>query len=150
MNLTAMRLLKVTVGRERPFVPGCRFDPDSHEDCDDDDEFNASFFSGHASTAGTMAGLACAHHLSGGIFGGWKDAAVCGGAAGAALASGMLRVVSDDHHMTDVIVGWATGVAFGYVMPRWLYYDGRGRARSTLVVPTAGRDGAGLMLVHRF
>ena len=149
-NLAATRLLKVTVGRKRPFVADCALDPGSNEDCDDSDTFNAAFYSGHASTAGTMAGLACAHHIHGDIFGGWKDAAVCGGAAGAALATGMLRVVADDHHMTDVIVGWASGLAFGYVLPRWLYYDNRGRARSTLIVPTASRGGAGLLLVKRF
>jgi membrane-associated phospholipid phosphatase len=37
------------------------------------------------------------------------DAAVCGAAAAAALSTGLLRVMSDRHYASDVIVGAAAG-----------------------------------------
>lgn len=107
---------KLAAGRERPFVDPCRTDSDYVDDCDDGRSGNASFFSGHASTSATVAGLICSHHLHRartGIY----DWITCGGAAAASAATGVFRITAEQHHATDVLAGWATGVLFGYVLP---------------------------------
>jgi membrane-associated phospholipid phosphatase len=84
---------------------------------------NRSFYSGHAAGAATGAGLLCAHHLHGELYGSRKaDTLACAGAVSAAFVTGLLRVVADKHYLTDVLVGWSSGFVFGYVLPtRWYY-----------------------------
>jgi membrane-associated phospholipid phosphatase len=150
-NLVATRLVKVTVGRQRPFVDGCERDFGSHEDCDEPDTWNTSFFSEHVSTAATAAGLICVHHLHGDLFGGGAaDRIACGAAVSGALATGMLRITADKHWATDVVVGWASGFVFGYLLPRRWYYDERGKPRTSVLLPVAGREFAGFLYVKRF
>jgi membrane-associated phospholipid phosphatase len=115
-NELLTRTVKVSAGRERPFVEPCRGDPDYVPDCDEGRNENASFFSGHASTTATLAGLICARHVHRSERGG-IDWLACGAAGSASIATGMLRITAEQHHATDVIAGWASGALFGYVLP---------------------------------
>jgi membrane-associated phospholipid phosphatase len=39
-----------------------------------------------------------------------------------ATATGVLRILGDDHYMTDVIAGGALGFLVGYSLPKLLHY----------------------------
>jgi membrane-associated phospholipid phosphatase len=92
---------KRLVGRERPTGPG----------------ENDSFFSGHTSIAATAATLVCLQHVRLQLLGNSAaDAAVCGAAAAAALSTGLLRVMSDRHYASDVIVGAAVGAGSAFLV----------------------------------
>jgi membrane-associated phospholipid phosphatase len=92
---------KRMAGRERPTGPG----------------ENDSFFSGHTSIAATAATLVCLQHLQLQLLGNSAaDAAVCGAAAAAALSTGLLRVMSDRHYASDVIVGAAAGAGSAFLV----------------------------------
>ena len=112
------------VGRSRPFVDDCEEDEAYSEDCAKDATAkNTSFLSGHTLMAFTGAGLTCAHHQYLPIYGGnVLDATACSWAAAHALAVGLLRVMSDKHHASDVIVGATLGAVIGYGIPVWLHY----------------------------
>jgi hypothetical protein len=103
-NELATRSAKVAAGRERPYVDPCAVDSDYVSDCNQGRDRNASFFSGHASRTATMAGLVCSHHLHRAASG-WVDWLICGGAAAASAATGVLRVTAEEHHATDVLAG---------------------------------------------
>ena len=121
-NELLTRTTKVSAGRERPFVKPCRENPDYVADCDEGRDENASFFSGHASTTATLAGLICARHVHRPSRG-FADWLVCGTAGAASVATGMLRITAEEHHATDVITGWASGALFGYALPSAFDYS---------------------------
>jgi len=78
---------------------------------------NDSFFSGHASIASAGATLLCLQHLELDLLGNKAaDAAVCGAAGVAALSTGLLRIISDRHWASDVIVGTAVGVGSTFLV----------------------------------
>ncbi len=109
------QLVKFSVGRQRPFVHyGNWREADRRPDPDD----NLSFFSGHttlafslASAAGTVSTLR-----------GYRSAPWVWGVGMALAASvGYLRIASDKHYLTDVLVGAAVGSAAGVALPRLLH-----------------------------
>lgn len=116
-NLTATRVAKVGAGRERPYVEPCEDDPNYVKDCGEGRDANASFFSGHASSSATFAGLLCSRHD--GLLS--LDGLWCVGGVAASVATGLLRVGSDEHHATDVFAGWLSGATFGYLLPRFAW-----------------------------
>ena len=116
-NSIFTQVVKVSAGRQRPFVTPCAADPDYSSACDSGRDRNASFFSGHASSAATLAGLLCSRHRD---LLTW-DGLWCGGSIGATVATGLLRITADSHWATDVIAGWGTGAIFGYVLPTYLW-----------------------------
>ena len=62
--------------RARPYVQTCD-GPEPDRSCGSDSDYEA-FFSGHASTAATSAGLNCAHHTNLPLYGGgFADTAAC-------------------------------------------------------------------------
>lgn len=84
-----------------------------------------SFFSGHASTAFAAAGLTCMHHAHMPLYGGGApEAVVCGSALAAAAAVGSLRVMSDQHWVSDIVVGATIGSTLGFGLPWALHYRG--------------------------
>jgi membrane-associated phospholipid phosphatase len=147
----ATQIAKVSAGRQRPYVQPCSRDDDWIPACDAGRSRNASFFSGHASNAATLAGLLCARHLHR-RYSGAADVVVCGGATAGALATGILRMVSERHFATDVLVGWTAGAFFGYYLPRRFDYLGERRDALALssLTPVVGRDFYGLQLGFRF
>ena len=106
---------KAIAGRERPFVQGCDGSPPSDASCSDPDR-KQSFFSGHASMAATGAGLSCAYAIKRKTWGEGRVArfSPCALGVGAALTTGALRIVADEHWGTDVIVGLVVGATVGY------------------------------------
>lgn len=106
---------KVIAGRERPFVQECDGSPPGDASCGSSSR-KLSFFSGHASTAATGAGLACSYAIKRKTWGESRIARFtpCALGIGAALTTGALRIVSDEHWGSDVIVGLLVGATVGY------------------------------------
>ena len=113
-------------GRQRPYVDAL-CDTDYHRDrgyCVGNNRYR-SFFSGHSTAAFTLAGLTCMHHAQLGIYGNpIADAFGCGGAMATAAGVALLRVVGDQHDLTDVMLGAAWGTAAGVTIPWLLHYRG--------------------------
>lgn len=122
-------LVKRTVRRERPFARGCREDPDRRANdpsCEGQSDPGAaphSFFSGHTSLAFTSASLICLQHTELGLFGPEGDAAACATGMAMASAVGLLRILSDKHYATDVLLGAGVGVLSGWLVPWLLHFD---------------------------
>ncbi|MCU0691513.1 MAG: phosphatase PAP2 family protein [Polyangiaceae bacterium] len=115
-------IAKRSFGRERPYGEPCNQDPDYGPDCTKATR-RRSFYSGHSAMTATAAGLTCSHHAHLPLYGGgWKDTAACVGAIGFTLATGSLRIASDNHWATDVVTGHLIGFATGLAMPEVLYY----------------------------
>jgi membrane-associated phospholipid phosphatase len=122
-----------SVGRARPYTESCVngkvLDAQGHvlETCGGPND-DRSFYSGHATSAATAAGLVCLHHQHLPLFGGGiADLVPCVLMIGVAATAGVLRVVYDQHWASDVMVGWADGVLSGYVLPTLLHFGPRGR-----------------------
>jgi membrane-associated phospholipid phosphatase len=147
----ATRVAKVSAGRQRPYVEPCSLDPDYVSGCGSGRDDNTSFFSGHASNTAMLAGLLCARHLHR-RDSDVSDAFVCGGAAAGALATGLLRIVSENHFATDVIAAWAVGAVFGYVLPSHFDYSSAPEGPLALrsFTPVVGRDFYGFQYGFRF
>lgn len=113
-------------GRKRPYVSALCDDP-AHADrgyCNTSNEYR-SFFSGHTTAAFTLAGLTCMHHAQLGIYGNpIADAFGCGAAMATATGVGLLRIVSDQHDLTDVLVGAVWGTTAGVGLPWLMHYRG--------------------------
>lgn len=120
---------KRLVGRERPYLRGCRAHDGYSSRCDRGARTYGrySFLSGHASLAFTSAGLTCVHHQHLALYADpHARAFACGAALATATATGALRVVADHHYTTDVLAGVLLGVASGYFLP-WAAHYSRGR-----------------------
>jgi membrane-associated phospholipid phosphatase len=138
--LTAQKL-----GRERPTARGCRGSPDYSPKCADEKALSESFFSGHAAIAFTSAGLICAHHQHLPLYGGGvPDLTACLVGLTSASAEGALRLMTDDHYASDVLLGAVVGLFSGYVLPSWLHYGfGSSHARRNLSILPAYRSESG-------
>jgi membrane-associated phospholipid phosphatase len=111
------------LGRSRPMRRGCEQDPNYDAICGDEAELNKSFVSGHTAAAFVGAGVTCAHHQHLPLYGGGApDLLACLGSIGFAGASGVLRIMSDDHYSTDVVLGAMLGFGVGYGLPSLLHY----------------------------
>jgi membrane-associated phospholipid phosphatase len=109
------------IARERPDVSPCTTDREYHGLCLGGRY--ASFPSGHTASAFGGAGLVCAHHAHLPLYGGGApDAVVCVAAVGMAGTASLLRVTSDRHYISDVIVGAGLGIGLGFVVPYFVHY----------------------------
>jgi membrane-associated phospholipid phosphatase len=119
---TLTQIVKLTTGRQRPFV---HFTPeDEQASLARVTDHNMSFFSAHTSlvfSLVTAAGMT-AHMRN------YRHAYVIW-ALGLPLAglTGYLRMAADRHYFTDVLAGAAVGSAVGTLMP-WLLHRPRTRA----------------------
>jgi membrane-associated phospholipid phosphatase len=135
------QLVKMTAGRERPFVHAL---PEEDKPLTEDPaDNNLSFYSGHttfafslAVSAGTVATLR-RYRLAPVI---WAVGLTT------ATATGWLRMAADKHYFTDVALGAITGAAFGFSVP-WLH---RSRTPRGLPVPVPVQGGVGLAWSGRF
>jgi membrane-associated phospholipid phosphatase len=106
---------KRIAGRQRPDVPECQINP-TLPDCSSSGK-NFSFFSGHTAIASTAATLRCLQHFNLHLYGNdLVDGAACGVAIAAATTTGLLRVMSDSHYITDVLAGAAVGVGSAFLV----------------------------------
>lgn len=148
--------------RNRPGQDACGIDPANAANCGGSP---ASFFSGHTALTAAAAGLTCAHHQFLPLYGGgWADRAACAAAIAASASTGLLRVMSDRHYMSDILVGGAFGFLVGYGVPRLLHYRhpatpggrppggerSRGAARILSVVPVSDGDRLGVTVLGVF
>jgi len=123
LTLVLNDLAKNVFARARPWVQNgdCATDPDS-ADCGSGGR-NLSFYSGHAAVTATGAGLLCAHHTQLSLYqSDLLDSGTCALAVLGTALTGALRVASDNHWASDVIVGHFMGYASGYLLPTLLYY----------------------------
>ncbi len=118
VTLLAGNVIKAAVGRPRPFERECEAEPKRYG-CGRWDSY-ASFYSLHTATAFASAGFACAMRASRSRRSSRLDVVSCGGSILTACAIGALRIVSDRHYLSDVLVGAAMGFAVGYLVPRSL------------------------------
>jgi hypothetical protein len=68
---------------------------------------------------------------------------------GAATTQGALRMMTDDHYSTDVLVGAGIGVFSGYILPQLLHYGfGSGKPdQASSFWPTFTASASGVPLV---
>lgn len=141
INLQSLGLSGVTtlaaehaVGRSRPYVRDCDSQGNVRDangnlllnHCDGIGDYQ-SFWSGHVAAVGTMAGLTCVHHQHLPLYGGGlADLAPCLLMIGAAVTTGIGRMISDRHWASDVITGGAVAFGSGYVLPSLLHYGFNG------------------------
>jgi hypothetical protein len=114
LTLFITEATKAISGRERPYVEEC--DGSSTSGKCDRDARKKSFFSGHASLAAAGAGLACSHSLKRNTWGESTQARLipCAFGASIAVTTGALRMASDKHWFTDILVGLTVGGLIGY------------------------------------
>lgn len=142
--------------RARPYAAPCDSDPNYSSSCAKEEQ-HRSFYSGHSSQTGTSAGLMCAHHTHLPLYGGGAtDVAACVAALAYMATTGALRIRSDNHWASDVVVGHLTGFAWGYLLPTFLYYRGPRvepipeRATRWTVLPVATQQTLGVQAVGLF
>lgn len=129
MNLEAFAVVSLltriphkALGRARPLAIGCADDEEYSEQCGRP-AMNVSFFGGHTAVSTTGAGLACAHHLYGHLYGDeTADTVACGAALVAGQMVSVFRMQADKHWLTDNIVGSLVGFSVGFGMPTFLHY----------------------------
>lgn len=143
--------MKVAARRQRPFAQEC---PDGPA-CSDDT--NRSFFSGHTSIAFTSAGLTCAAHLHLQLYGRVGDALACATTLTLASATGLFRIMADEHWATDVIVGAGVGLFSGWLLPWLLHFrhdtatrNSRAARALRLVAPYGSPREAGVRITGQF
>lgn len=129
---------QIFVGRVRPTALNCSDPTRRGHLCDPQDpDYARSFIAGHTATATAVAGLTCLHHGRLPLYGGGvADTLACAALVVNALGNGVARVVSERHYPSDVLMGWALGVAAGWVLPRALHYGwGEADAVETVGLP---------------
>ena len=105
-------------GRERP----CAQSDDSASGSTDCNDPNRSYFSAHTSLAFAGAGLTCVEHQHLEFFGRVGSPITCASALALATTTGVFRVVSNRHWMSDVITGAGVGLLAGWLMPWLMHY----------------------------
>ncbi|WP_157068721.1 phosphatase PAP2 family protein [Sandaracinus amylolyticus] len=117
LTLSVGQVIKLGAGRARPYSRECADDP-SRPGCTDGQDTYQSFYSLHTGVAFTSAGFSCAMHASRGLYDDdVADGASCAVSVAMATTTGMLRVLSDRHYLSDVLVGALTGFLVGYLVP---------------------------------
>jgi membrane-associated phospholipid phosphatase len=139
------------LGRERPAARGCVGDPEYSPKCHSEVGLTESFFSGHTAVDFTAAGLMCAHHQHLPLYGGGApDVAICLVGLAAATTQGALRMMTDDHYFSDVLIGAGVGAFSGYVLPQLLHYGfggGKPKEGATSFWPTFKSEASGVPLI---
>jgi membrane-associated phospholipid phosphatase len=107
-------------GRERPCAQADGLGSGSTStDCNDP---NRSYFSAHTSLAFAGAGLTCVEHQHFDFFGRVGDPVACASVLALATTTGVFRVVSNRHWMSDVVTGAGVGLVAGWLMPWLMHY----------------------------
>jgi membrane-associated phospholipid phosphatase len=119
-----LRVPHKLLGRTRPLAEGCREDSTYSAQCETPARF-VSFPGGHLAISSTAAGLICAHHLFGELYGNVSaDALTCIAGIFATSAVAVTRIRSDKHWLSDQLPGMAIGFGAGFALPALVYYRG--------------------------
>lgn len=121
LTLLLNGVAKRIIARERPDGSECARASSYDSTCSIKERY-VSFYSGHAATAATSAGLICAHHQQLALYGGGWDGAACGASIVMTAFAGSLRIVGDRHWASDVLTGHLLGFASGYLIPTLFRY----------------------------
>jgi len=133
--------------RQRPWVAACLKDP-TGADCSTGSAANTSFPSGHTSVAFTSAVLECVNHGRLDVERTGWSAAVCPLTLSMAALTGLLRIASDRHYASDVLVGALLGSGIGYLVPT-LHFALAPKSTAA-VTPVVSPNYTGLALTGRF
>lgn len=116
ITLGFQQLTAALVGRERPYARDCGTDAlDSDSALCSTKERYLSHYSAHTSLSFSIAAASCVQHASLGLS--RYPLAWCGVQFTLATATGVFRIVSDQHYATDVLVGAASGALIGTMVP---------------------------------
>jgi membrane-associated phospholipid phosphatase len=159
LTMLANDVTKRLTARARPWVnvDDCEQNP-SGESCGSGGKYR-SFYSGHAAVTATGAGLICAHHTQLKLYQNeWLDTGTCAVAVLGTAVTGAMRIASDNHWTSDVLVGHLLGYVSGYLLPTVLYYkefrlvphDHAPQAPTFAALPLIGDDKLGLSLFGQF
>jgi membrane-associated phospholipid phosphatase len=124
--------VKAVVARERPYGRTCGDTLDAETyDCTTQGRY-FSFFSGHSSAAFAAASVSCMNNRYLPLWGHGHRWLPC--AVGYTLAAGTaaLRVVADQHYVSDIAVGALTGTTVGLLVP-WLHFKNGSSANAGLL-----------------
>lgn len=152
-------LVRLLTRRERPLGRFCREEPGYAADplCADQPAAD-SFYSDHTSNAFAGAAMVCMYHDVLDLFGNEAaDFTACGTALAAAAATGLFRIMSDYHWVTDVMTGAVIGSLSGILLPWLLHFQGGARppldgadTPPMTFMPMMGPDELGLSAFGRF
>ncbi len=155
---TAAFLVRIghrTIGRWRPSVQGCDGDPNYDGSCDrNNPSRNGSFPGGHCAMSFAGAALTCAHHANLRLYGSTTAGNIaCGVSMSTATVVMLLRIVSDNHWVSDSLVGAGIGLGVGFGMPYLLHYGAslRSKVGAVTVLPwtdARGAMGVGIAGIH--
>jgi membrane-associated phospholipid phosphatase len=110
------QLVKLVVGRERPFVHA--LPPEQKSLTSHPSDNNLSFFSGHSTEAFALA----AASGTVGTMRGYRWAPLAWSVGGAmAATTAYLRIAADKHWLTDVVVGAVVGAGIGFAVPYFFH-----------------------------
>jgi membrane-associated phospholipid phosphatase len=157
VSFLTVNLLKRVIARQRPPFGACYDDPNANETCDDRE--NLSFPSGHSASAWVGAGLVCVMHEKVELYGsGIGNQIPCYAALAGATTVATMRIVSNNHYLSDTIVGSLIGFGSGYLLPKLLHFGfGSGKAKlggdedsASTIMPLASPSVTGLSYTLRF
>lgn len=116
-------LVSLFVSRERPYGQECGGElAPTTRDCANRDRYY-SFYSGHSAVSFAAAAVNCMHHAYVPLYGGGAaDNWACVGMFGVAATTALMRVATDVHYVSDVLVGATIGTATGLLLPWALHY----------------------------
>ena len=116
-------LVSLSVSRERPYGRECGGElPEATRDCANRDRYY-SFYSGHSANSFAAAAVNCMHHAYVPLYGGGAaDNWACVGMFGVAATTALMRVATDVHYVSDVLVGATIGTTTGLLLPWALHY----------------------------
>jgi len=143
-----------TIGRARPPYEDCTNHTGNVPSVECFGSLTASFPSGHIAEAFTSAGLSCAHHLFGHVYGNRvADDFACARDLTLATTEGFLRMMGDRHYASDVIAGSSIGFLIGFGVPSLLHYVKwlrRSPVSNLVVAPMVARGTSGFVVGATF
>lgn len=150
MTYGVAALLSYTVSaataRQRPLAVYCRDNPNYDAGCGDAAAENTSFFSGHVAAAFAGAGSTCAHHQHLPIYGEPWDTLTCATTLVMATSIAVLRLMTDNHYLSDVLVGAGVGIGAGYALPVLLHYQHAVIGNHVTIAPQPMGSGFGVVV----
>ncbi|MDP9002915.1 MAG: phosphatase PAP2 family protein [Myxococcota bacterium] len=120
--------LRDLVGRARPGVYDCLAQGGAH--ClDADSDTTRSFPGGHIVNSTAASVLTCTQHYYTRLYGGPWDGVACVTTLTSDLTLAVLRIVSDNHWVSDQIAGVAIGGLIGWGVPYVMHFRRGARVR---------------------